>query len=312
MAKSRVIEQQCSDDDSPEVVSQSVSRASARRDSKAIRTFDAQEKARKKERNRERDRKMKERALTTRKNKRPSPAKLLGEGSVHDAIYEREDGGHDAESNEEGANHRAEDRARERMLRAMHDAAEEDVEEEEEGNEFQGFRGMDSDVDMSPGDRNGVVVPNNATEDEDESTDGEKTFAPVNNNRFSQQAQYLSDDLFITAFASQKSNPTTAKPDHPNQCESTRKRVRNKSGRSKNVVVGRTIRTLSRLSDPKSKAIVRTLPPKRSRTFFDRSLAMKGKQAMLKAKQRGWERRPANIGTMKPDGAPIGFLRGVA
>ncbi|KAH7917057.1 hypothetical protein BV22DRAFT_1135738 [Leucogyrophana mollusca] len=66
-----------SDDDAPEAVSHSVSKADVKRTEKALREFKAGEKARRKDRNRERDRKLKERAVVTR---------VLGRGGTGDGV----------------------------------------------------------------------------------------------------------------------------------------------------------------------------------------------------------------------------------
>ncbi|KAH7918165.1 hypothetical protein BV22DRAFT_1134812, partial [Leucogyrophana mollusca] len=69
--------QDSSDDEAPEAVSHSASKADVRRTENALREFEASEKARRKDRNRERDRKLKERAVVTR---------VLGRGGTGDGV----------------------------------------------------------------------------------------------------------------------------------------------------------------------------------------------------------------------------------
>ncbi|KAI6153069.1 hypothetical protein BKA82DRAFT_4085647 [Pisolithus tinctorius] len=262
-----------SDDDAPEVVSKSASRANARRDQKTLRNFTAEQNARKKAQNRERDKKLKERAQTsTKKKKRPvtklqeaedgEPSESEGDGRSSPGIGEPMSGDSEVEDDPDTAMH-----------------LEEDAEDEEEPI----FEEMQS----------------------------ERLDNPSRRPR-AQEPQYLSDELFAAAFASQKSNPVSIEAERSTKSEpSSRKRRRKRPEGPKDIILGgRTFRTLTKLSDPKSKATVRTLPSARVRKFADSNLALGGgKTAMLKAKKKGWERRPANVGAMKPDGAPIAFCR---
>ncbi|KAF9229804.1 hypothetical protein BS17DRAFT_771947 [Gyrodon lividus] len=326
--KTRRIEELPSDDDAPEVVSQSTSKANSKRDQKALRNFEAEEKARKKAQNRERDQKLKERARVTKAVKR----------SGNSESKRPWDGDEDGEEN--GADESGDDddgrAVEERMLRAMMDAAEEieSGEGEDEEDEFTGFGGMDLDDDMPSGsgsaseedhsddediamwhggsDPDGKLDPEAPTDDEDMDGDsGDNEVAPRQKN--ARKSDYLADDLFMAAFSSQKSKISTGKTSiESGKLQTLKKRRRKPTARARDLVIGgRTIRTLPQASDPRSQATARTVPSSRARKFMDQSLAIKGKQALLKAKRKGWERRLANIGVMKSEGAPLGFARGI-
>lgn len=322
MAKSRTIESSSSDDDVPEAISKSTSQASARRHQKNLRNFEAEEKARRKTRNRERDMKLKERALATRKNKRPQPTELAKGGSSNKNIpgeEEDDDLEMDMSRATDGGNV---NRMKARMNRATQEALEEDDEEEE----FGGFgselgdatmlidsgseEAEDTIISHEGNSGSGAGSPENISEGS--MSEGEGTLTPSNLHRSRRRPLYLSDDLFVAAFASQKSTLSAQKA-NLNHREPTRKRQRKPSGRPKDVVVGyafnylyfsgcrvthpshrgRTIRTLTRLSDPQSKATARTLPSAHARAFVNRSLAVEGKGSL--SKQRGWERRPGKL-----------------
>lgn len=316
MAKSRTIEDSSSDDDAPDVVSKSASKAMARRDQKALRNFEIEEKTRRKMRNRERETKLKERALATRGNKHSQVTQIVESGSSDKNISGEDDDDGDLEmamgdSTDGGSDRRMEAR----MLRAMQEAVGEDDEDDEE-EEFRGFGDELDDADMASDSEDSMSHKSTSCAEDPESisegsmSEEEESHTPGDVHR-SRRPQYLSDDLFAAAFASQKSKPSTSKPSL-NRREATRKRQRKPSGRPKDVIVGyatnhcssgnyrviytshrgRTIRTLTRLTDPRSKATARTLPPARVSAFVEKSLAIKGKGALMKAKQRGWERRP--------------------
>ncbi|KAI6137109.1 hypothetical protein F5141DRAFT_1209429 [Pisolithus sp. B1] len=320
MAKPRITEQSSSDDDAPEVVSKSASRANVRRDQKALRSFEAEQNARKKAQNRERDKKLKERALSTKKKESPV-AKLKGDG--YDEASENEGSGR---SSPGGGSHSGEDDRyiKKRMLRAMQDAAEEDNSDEYD-EEFGGGSaesvsddseaGDDPDTAMHLEEDSSDTSIADLEEDEDEpilATKQPEQSKDISRRPRPREPQYLSDDLFTAAFASQKLKPVTTETGHSTQNEPFKKRRRKRPEGPKDIILGgRTFRTLTKLSDPKSKATARTLRSARVQKFADSNLALRGgRAAMLKAKKMGWERRPANVGAMKPDGAPSAFRRG--
>ncbi|KIK99224.1 hypothetical protein PAXRUDRAFT_132532 [Paxillus rubicundulus Ve08.2h10] len=321
-----------SDDDAPEVVSQSTSKANLKRDQKALRDFEAEQKARKKAQNRERDQKLKDRARVTKAARRD--ATLIGKSFFDEdphAGCEGEDGDESGDDDEGRA-------LEARMLKAMMDAAEErdsGEEDEDEEDEFAGFGGMDMDDDTrsdsgsaSEEDHSDNVAdemwqgvsnldsgvdPEAPTDDEEmdgDSEDNESTPPQKNIRSSNRRMDYLADDLFLAAFSQKSKSSTDKKTTESSKLRTLKKRRRKTNARAKDLVIGgRTIRTLPRASDPRSQATALTIPPSHARKFIDQSLAVKGKQALLKAKRRGWERRPANIGVMKSEGAPFGFAR---
>lgn len=284
--KARKIQDTSSDDDSPEVVSYSTSKADAKRDQKALHDFEAEEKARRKARNRERDQKLKERARVTKGEKTGKKVKEV-------QFLEGESEGDSGE--DEGAD----DDVEARMLRAMRDAADEVENVDDE------FEGIGQKMDLASG------LDSSSEHDEDhEMSDSETTPFQGNILRSNRKTDYLADDLFAAAFASQNSKPVPKKETESTEQQTIKKRRRKYIAHPKDLVVGyvmspqaqvvslssrfsgRTIRTLPRLSDPRSQATARSVPSARARKFMDHSLAMKGKNALLNAKKRGWERRP--------------------
>ncbi|KAH0838707.1 hypothetical protein J3R83DRAFT_7036 [Lanmaoa asiatica] len=310
---SRRIQDPSSDDDAPEVVSHLTSKADVKRNQKVLHDFEAEEKARRKARNRERDQKLKERAHVTKGGK---PGEKLKEVRFVDQESEGEDEG---DSGEDDGNNGHGDDVEARMLRAMRDAADEvasgegEDDDDDDDSEFKGFgRGTDlsdDDAEMSLGESDSMDAEA-PTDEEEIDEDEETTPLQANNHKFSRKADYLADDLFAAAFASQNLKPHPKKNSESTQQQTAKKRRRRSIARPKDLVIGgRTIRTLPQPSDPRSQATARSIPSARARRFVDQNLAMKGEQAFLKAKKKGWERRPANVGVMKYQGAPHGFAR---
>lgn len=255
--KTRKMQDPLSDDDAPEVVSHSTSKASAKRVQKALHDFEAEEKARRKARNRERDQKLKERARVTRGEK--TGGKLKGVRFT-DQVLEGENEG---ESGEERSDVDVDDDVEARMLRAMRDAAGEaesgEGEDDEDDNEDK-FRGLgmdlgddmasssgsfsaqdeDEDARMSLGESDSID-PEAPTDDEEMDEDEETLQASI--RRRSKKADYLADDLFAAAFASQNSKPVPKKRVEPAQQETVKKRWRKFSTRPKDLVIGCVMHT---------------------------------------------------------------------
>ncbi|KAG6371521.1 hypothetical protein JVT61DRAFT_9226 [Boletus reticuloceps] len=330
------------DDDAPEAVSHSTSKADAKRNQKALRDFETDEKARRKARNQERDQKLKERARVTKGGKTKTGERPKGVRIVDDAL----EGEDESESGGDGSRKGAKDDVEARMLRAMRDAA--DEMESGEGDEDGEFTGLgqemelgddmasisdssfaqdedDEDAEISVGESDSID-PEAPTDDEDMDEDEEPTSLHAHIHRPERKADYLADDLFAAAFASQNSNPHPKKSEETTTQHTVKKRRRKFNAHPKDLVLGyvmssqmqiawlipvsgRTIRTLPQLSNPRSQATARSVPSAGARKFVDQSLAMKGKKAFIKAKKKGWERRPANVGVMKYQGAPHGFAR---
>ena len=235
--KVRKIQDALSDDNAPEVVSHSTSKADAKRNQKALRNFETEEQARRKARNRERDQKLKERARATRGGKAGEKQKLVRFSDESDV----DDGDDDVEA---------------RMLRAMRDAADEAQSAEgdkgEVDDENKGFgEGMklssgsdssfardedDEDAEMSPS----LIDEEVLTDDEEMDEDEEDDEAPLQANirRSSSTAGYLAEDLFAAAFASQNSKPGPQKNKKSTQQQAVKKRRRKSNAGPKDLLIG--------------------------------------------------------------------------
>ncbi|EGN92958.1 hypothetical protein SERLA73DRAFT_190331 [Serpula lacrymans var. lacrymans S7.3] len=305
-------------DDAPESFSLSQSKKNVKEKSQVLKNFEASEKAKKKIQNRERDRKLKERALVTRHLGQP-PAKTTEDS--------------DGSEGESGA----EDEAVARMRRAMREAGEEmddDDESDSEGDEdsddnkegddnvWSGFDGGDHEVEEGSdedaeddGDEDESMSDGDQSDEMEEEEDAMMLAIPTKSAQNTKSnSKYLQDDLFTSAFSAQsksrKINPkATPKVTSTSQKQDVLKRRRRKPQPSvKDLIVGsRTVRTLPKASDSRAMATAKTLPPHTVKKFVSRSLNLKGEERF--AKSRGWERRPANIGVLKSDGAPVGFVR---
>ena len=235
-------------DDAPEVVSRSVSKADAKRQEKALREFEAEEKARRKARNRERDQKLKERARVTKGGKSGEKRKKVRFAEVEEAGDESVDEKDDVEA---------------RMLRAMRDAADEvgggegEADDDDSDGDFMRFgQGMDlgddiasgsdssqdeddEDAKMLMGEDDSIdleALADDEAMDEDEEDD-ETTPLQSNIHRSNKRADYLADDIFAAAFASQNSKSTPKKSVQSTQ-QQTKKRRRKSTARPKDLVVG--------------------------------------------------------------------------
>jgi hypothetical protein len=301
-----------SDDDAPEAVSHSISKQNAKREKKTLRDFEVEENARKKAHNRERDRKLKERAVVTRLGKLSDNAMRKGKRktSRESNVESDESSSQEDEVLEDGT-------LEVRMRRAMEDAAAEmDDEDEKNGDgelenftdggssnsgideeipEFGAESGLEEDVEMTSG-----------SNDESENEDRPSL------TKSSAKGQYLEDTLFASAFASQSAHAMTdtTATKSLQKVQPSRRRQRRPLARAKDLLIGnRTIRTLPDSLASKVRSTAHTIPSQKIRKFVNQSLAIKGRLASAKAKARGWERRPANIGVMKWTGAPSGFVR---
>jgi hypothetical protein len=301
-----------SDDDAPEAVSHSISKQNAKREKNTLRDFEVEENARKKAHNRERDRKLKERAVVTRLGKLSDNAMRKGKRKTS-----RESNVESDESSSQEDEVLEDDTLEVRMRRAMEDAAAEmDDEDEKNGDgelenftdggssnsgideeipEFGAESGLEEDVEMTSG-----------SNDESENEDRPSL------TKSSAKGQYLEDTLFASAFASQSAHAMTdtTATKSLQKVQPSRRRQRRPLARAKDLLIGnRTIRTLPDSLASKVRSTAHTIPSQKIRKFVNQSLAIKGRLASAKAKARGWERRPANIGVMKWTGAPSGFVR---
>lgn len=298
-----------SDDDAPEAVSHSISKRNAKQEKKTLRDFEAEENARKKAHNRERDRKLKERAIVTRLGKLSDNAMRKGNRKAQRESNVESDGSSGEEDEISIAN-----TLEVRMRRAMEDAAAEMDEEEIGDGELENLTdggSGDSGIDEEMAD-NAESEPEEdeemASDNKDESEDEDRP--PL--TKSSAKGRYLEDALFSSAFASQSAHAlaeiTATKS--LQKVQPSKKRQRRPLSRAKDLLVRtRTIRTLPDLHGSKVNSTAHTIPSQKIRKFINRSLAIKGRLASDKAKGRGWERRPVNVGVMKWTGAPSGFVR---
>ncbi|KAG2116596.1 uncharacterized protein F5147DRAFT_673623 [Suillus discolor] len=308
-----------SDDDAPEAVSHSISKRNAKREKKTLRDFEAEENARKKAQNRERDRKLKERAVVTRLGKLSDNTMQKGKRKVPRESNIESDGSSGQEDDIPKDN-----RLEMRMRRAMEDAAtemEDAATEMDDGGDGNGDgelenlmdggsseSGIDEEMAEFDAESGSEEDEEMASGSEDESEDEDRPAL----TKLSAEGQYLEDTLFASAFASQSAHAmadtTTTKS--LQRVQPSRKRQRRPLARAKDLFVGtRTIRTLPDSLGSKVRSTAHTIPSQKIRKFIDQSLAIKGRLASAKAKARGWERRPANVGVMKWTGAPSGFVR---
>ena len=254
--KARRIQDSSSDDDAPEVVSHSMSKADAKRNQKTLHDFETEEKARRKARNRERDQKLKERARVTKGGK--AGEKPKGVRFVDQAL----EGEDDEESGDDGG----EDDVEARMLRAMRDAAGEaessegdDDDDDDKRGEFRGFgQGLnlgddvasDSDSSFAQDEDNeddGMSLgesdsmdPEAPTDDEEmvEDDEDETASLPANIRRPGRKADYLADDLFAAAFSSQNSKPPSKKSAEKTRQQTVKKRQRKSIAHPKDLLIG--------------------------------------------------------------------------
>jgi hypothetical protein len=251
-----------SESDAPETISLVQSKKTVRRESADVRKAEGRVREKERVRNRERDRKLKERAV----GRRGGDGEVLVGGGGMEGSEEEDGGGVEA-----------------RMLRAMHDAAEE-TSEGDGSSESGGEDGSSMDEDDAPRSNS---HPNN----------------------------YLPDELFRAAFSQQT---TKAKPNVPEskkkvvtKHDERRKKVSKSSSSSskpKDILIGYAYTTtsstlLTLASTIKRSRTVRTfqssksqpLPPTANPSakvnkFFDRALGLKSQKKSLSRK--GWERRP--------------------
>ncbi|KAG1738176.1 hypothetical protein EDD22DRAFT_852099 [Suillus occidentalis] len=301
-----------SDDDAPEAVSHSISKRNAKQEKKTLRDFEAEENARKKAHNRERDRKLKERAVVTRLGKLSDNAMQKRNREAQRESNVESDGSSGQEDEISMVN-----TLEVRMRRAMEDAAAEMDEGDDEIGDGElehltdgesGDSGIDEemadDAESEPKEDEEM-----ASDNKDESEDEDRTPS----TKSSAKGRYLEDALFASAFASQSAHEAMAEitaTKSLQKVQPSRKRQRRPLARAKDLLVGtRTIRTLPDSHKSKVNSTAHTIPSQKIRKFINRSLATKGQLGSDKAKRRGWERRPVNVGVMKWSGAPSGFVR---
>ncbi|PIL24116.1 hypothetical protein GSI_13868 [Ganoderma sinense ZZ0214-1] len=337
MAKrSRQVAHDSSDDEAPETVSFGTSKKAAKGEQDALQQHHTAQKQKQKEKNRALDQALKDRSANT---KGKSKALVAGSGkqSKEAEATPSENEGSDGDEAEEGTHGGpSREELEERMARAMMEA--EDESGSEEGDE--GFAGSGEDVEMdgedeemsdeedgsedededededeesleegqSDGDADEDGDEEMGSEDEDEDEDESVPSARPSNA--SQKGDYLPDHLFKSAF-SHAGKKIVFDDDDPLpvvDASPPRKRKRTKRA-SKDILLGsRTIRTLPKANAAASSVVAKGLaPPRRVDKFVRTSLNLKGDVA--KAKSKGWNRQPANLGVMKRHGPATHFVR---
>ncbi|KAK0457762.1 uncharacterized protein EV420DRAFT_1643619 [Desarmillaria tabescens] len=212
-----------------------------------------------------------------RKLKEQAQGRKKGKGK--EAVEEDEDEDEDeGNSGDEGDND-----AIARMRRAMKDAEEESDED------------MDDDVEMH--------VEEDEDEEADESDEEEEEFHGFDAPR---KSNHLPDHLFASAAASVPSTEKKTKTKSLKEAEKTRKRKKSTSNKAKDRVLGsRIIRALPDPNKPPS-GTPSMVPTAKIRKFLDRSLSLRKTDKRV----GGWERRAANIGSMKINHGPAAhFVR---
>ncbi|KAG7442915.1 uncharacterized protein BT62DRAFT_363684 [Guyanagaster necrorhizus] len=201
-----------------------------------------------------------------RKLKDQAQGRKKGKGK--EAVVDKED--EESSGDDEGDND-----AIARMQRAMKEAGEESDED------------MDDDAEM------------HSDEDEEEGEEEEEEEfhgfdAPRNSN-------HLPDHLFTEAATFVSSVEQKTKPQSPKEAEKTRKRKRSSTNKAKDRVLGsRIIRALPYESNKPPSGTASMVPTAKVRKFLDRNLFLRKTDKRV----GGWERRAANIGSMKINNGP--------
>ncbi|TDL20583.1 hypothetical protein BD410DRAFT_829631 [Rickenella mellea] len=307
------------EDESPETVSLSQSRATAKGKEIALNNAATREKQKRKESNRLRDLKLKQRAEETRGS--TSKTIQLRSGSADSS-----DGEKQAKKGKERSGNRATEMSVEdRMERAMREAMEEDGTDADSGADSGG-----DDEDMEFGQDNseqsgfsddeeegGALGSSTGdSEGEDNEDEGTRDLKGSHSRNIPQwkkaaQEEYLPDHIFAAAAATAPSRQTKSSDKTPagklKPSEKQKKKRRRRQGGKDLIIGAKTIRTLPqpRIAAP-ILAAASTVPPRRVTKFVKRSLGLtKGD-----AKRKGWERRPVNIGSMRSSaGPPAHFVR---
>ncbi|KAJ3904160.1 hypothetical protein F5879DRAFT_96081 [Lentinula edodes] len=327
------------DDEAPETLTLTESKGAFRKRNAEIREVEEARKKMRKDKRRERERILKER----KQQREREELKAVKSRRVSDNAEEEEDDGGEGDEEEDGEND-----VEKRMLRAMQQAEEEE-EEEESGNEVDSVEEGESvdedvdeddidaetreDVDEDEEDKEMVVNEDDDGGHEDEHEEGSdaemfsvdsspprsksKSTLNAKSSMPKLKTNHLPDYLFASAFSSgsqknqSKNNnlsftglSTTKKL----QEKKTRRRKRSGGIARDHIIGSRLFRTLPK-PDTAPRASAAMVPSSKVNKFLDRSLSLKGDK---KAKMRGWERRAANIGSLRRQGPAAHFVRGAS
>ncbi|KAJ3893682.1 hypothetical protein GG344DRAFT_74825 [Lentinula edodes] len=324
------------DDEAPETLTLTESKGAFRKRNAEIREVEEARKKMRKDKRRERERILKER----KQQREREELKAVKSRRVSDDAEEEEDYGEEGDEEEDGEND-----VEKRMLRAMQQAEE----EEESGNEVDNVEEGESvdedvdeddidaetreDVDEDEGDKEMEVDEDedDGHEDEDEEGSDAEMFSvdsspPRSKSKSTLNAKssmpklktnHLPDHLFASAFSSGSQKNQSKNNNLSLSGLSTTKKLQEKKIRRRkrsggiardHIVGSRLFRTLPK-PDTAPRASAAMVPSSKVNKFLDRSLSLKGDK---KAKMRGWERRAANIGSLRRQGPAAHFVRGAS
>ncbi|KAJ4467714.1 hypothetical protein C8J55DRAFT_525666 [Lentinula edodes] len=324
------------DDEAPETLTLTESKGAFRKRNAEIREVEEARKKMRKDKRRERERILKER----KQQREREELKAVKSRRVSDDAEEEEDDGGEGDEEEDGEND-----VEKRMLRAMQQAEE----EEESGNEVDNVEEGESvdedvdeddidaetreDVDEDEEDKEMEVDEDDddGHEDEDEEGSDAEMFSvdsspPRSKSKSTLNAKssmpklktnHLPDHLFASAFSIGSQNNQSKNNNLSLSGLSTTKKLQEKKTRRRkrsggiardHIVGSRLFRTLPK-PDTAPRASAAMVPSSKVNKFLDRSLSLKGDK---KAKLRGWERRAANIGSLRRQGPAAHFVRGAS
>ncbi|KAJ3819333.1 hypothetical protein F5880DRAFT_1616558 [Lentinula raphanica] len=212
-----------------------------------------------------------------------------------------EDGSSDDEENDIEA----------RMLRAMQQAEEEeeksDEEVESDGDEEESdaeMRGLEGDGDDDDDDDD--------DEEEEEEEEGNAEAEVDELNSLHKNPNHLPDYLFASVLASTKTNEKKSTAKKTTKPEPNRTRRRKKRNGGKDHIVGSRLLRITSDSGISSapRATLAMQPSSKVKRFIDKNLLLKTREGdRLGKRGRGYERRAANIGSLRRLGPANNFVR---
>ncbi|PFH46927.1 hypothetical protein AMATHDRAFT_43268 [Amanita thiersii Skay4041] len=290
-------------DDAPETYTLTESKHSAKRKNEDIGQAQAAVRKKAKLRNQQRDRVLKEQAAGRRERERRM---LFGENEVEE---EDGDGEHEGEDEGDGG-----DNLRRQMERVMKETrntdglADEGEDEESDEDEFKGLYRSSAEGSEAEGD-SGVeededseflhIMQNEELMEKDSEEDDDDEDDQLPSDRL--RVKKLPDHLFEAAFAQRSPQPSSPQTHQKSITKSKQRaqKTHNRKPQHKDVIIGtRTFRTLP--TGPYANVKLASSRPTADRAHIVR----KGDTRI-----RGWERRAANIGSMRRDGPAANFVR---
>ncbi|KIK54835.1 hypothetical protein GYMLUDRAFT_249186 [Collybiopsis luxurians FD-317 M1] len=285
-----------SEDEAPESLTLASTKSSYDSQRSSLLALDAAKKQKKKDRNRERDKRLKERAASRVEGVVRRQQEVEPEGDEDED--EDEDEGEEEAENDNGIEAR--------MLRAMQHAEDEgESDEEKEEDEVDSDEEMEVDEDSAEDDGDEEL---NSDVEEHSQSDSDMEPPKANLN-------HLPEHIFASAFFSSSPKATkfnkmsiaTSKSSQPSQKQKARRKKR-PGNTPKDIVIG------SRTFRPRNDRAQQTVAPRATEAmrpsakinkFLDKSLSLRGNRS----KKRGWERRAANLGSMRRQGPAANFVR---